>query len=83
VAAPELRLDHGEIAKLLKTAFNAEVDALAAHIAEQAGEDAVVDAYTTDRHAAGVSVPSWQQARDGALSKACAKAGVEFVAKAD
>ena len=79
--AVELRLDHAEIGRLLKTAFNDEVDALAAHIAAQAGEDAVTEHYTTDRGAASVSVPSWQQAKDGRLTKACSKAGVQFVAK--
>lgn len=79
--AMEFRLNRKEIARILKEEFNEEVDALAAKIAAEAGGDAEVEHYTTDRGAASVAVPTYQQAKDGRLTKACSKAGVEFKAK--
>jgi hypothetical protein len=57
------------------------INALARQIAAQAGADAEVDEYTTDRAAAAVSVPAEQQAKDGALTRAASAAGLEVRAK--
>lgn len=40
-------------------------------------EDVEVGEYTTDRNAASVSVPAEAQARDGALTRAAARVGLE------
>lgn len=79
---PELRLDRKAVGALLKSgAFAPAVNALANAIAENAGDDAEVEQYTTDRNAAAVKVPAWRQAKDGALTKAASAAGVQVVQK--
>lgn len=73
-----LRLDHGAIARLLTSReFAAVVKDAADRVAAEAGEDATVSEYTTDRSAASVWVPAEQQARDGVLTRAAAAAGLE------
>lgn len=64
-------------AEVLKQLAAAEVNALARKVAAEAGEDADVDEYTTDRAAASVSVPAEQQAKDGVLTRAATTAGLE------
>lgn len=53
------------------------VNALARQVGGNAGDDAEVDDYTTDRAAAAVTVPADQQAKDGVLTRAAAAAGLD------
>ncbi|WP_433658039.1 hypothetical protein ACQPW1_39715 [Nocardia sp. CA-128927] len=69
-------LNHGEVGRLLRTAFGEDVAALARRLAAQAGKGARVHLYTTDRQAASVSVPAYRQAKHGALTKAAAAVGL-------
>lgn len=62
-----------EVAGLINTEINA--------IADDIGDDAEVDEYTTDRAAGAVSVPPALQASDGALTRAAAKRGLEVKPK--
>lgn len=64
-------------AEVLKVLAAQQINAIAKQIAAQAGPDAEVDEYTTDRAAAAVRVPADQQAKDGALTRAAAAAGLE------
>lgn len=64
-------------AEVLKELAAQQINAIAKQIAAQAGPDAEVDEYTTDRAAAAVRVPADQQAKDGALTRAAAAAGLE------
>lgn len=64
-------------AEVLKELAAQQINAIAQQIAAQAGPDAEVDEYTTDRAAAAVRVPAEQQAKDGALTRAAAAAGLE------
>ncbi|AHH16584.1 hypothetical protein NONO_c17840 [Nocardia nova SH22a] len=78
----EIKLNQKNIGKLLKSAqFAAAVNRAADAIAAEIGEDAKVYRYTTDRKAAAVGVPGELQARDGALTRAAAKVGLEVRAK--
>lgn len=82
MASPaKVRLNHATAAKLLRTAFTIGTNALADRIADEIGEDAFVEHYTTDRGAAAVIVPSELQASDGALTRAAAALGLEVKAK--
>lgn len=78
---PKVHLNTANVGRMLTTRFRGPVNALAHAIAEQAGEDAEVDEYTTDRSAAGVSVPTHRQTVDGALTRAAAALGLEVKAK--
>ncbi|MGA5467173.1 hypothetical protein [Mycobacterium sp. NPDC050041] len=64
-------------AEVLKRTAAAAIANLAQEVAKNAGPDAKVSLYTTDRAAASVSVPAEQQARDGVLTRAAAAAGLE------
>ncbi|MDB2211829.1 hypothetical protein [Mycobacteroides abscessus] len=64
-------------AEVLKELAAQQINAIAKQIAAQAGPEAEVDEYTTDRAAAAVRVPADQQAKDGALTRAAAAAGLE------
>lgn len=66
---------------VLKQLAAPHINALARQVASNAGEDADVAEYTTDRAAASVRVPAEQQARDGVLTRAAAAAGLEVRAK--
>lgn len=81
------RLDHGGIAELLRSApVAAAVRNLAEEVAgnvrsQKPGAEVVVDAYTTDRAAASVTIRDvrgrvWQ-VRDGVLTRAASGAGLE------
>ena len=70
-------LNHKGAAEILKNLAADEINALARKIGNQAGEDAIVDTYTTDRAAASVSVPAEQQAKDNMLTRAAAAAGLK------
>jgi len=76
VANVRIRLDHKGIAELLKSQpFAAAVNEAAQAVAVRCGGE--VDSYTTDRAAAAVRVKADRQARDGALTRAAAAAGLE------
>jgi hypothetical protein len=82
MASPvRVHINHATAARLLRTRFAAQTNALAHAIAEQIGEDAFVHEYTTDRSAAAVLVPTPVQAREGALTRAAAALGLEVKAK--
>ncbi len=70
-------LDREGGAEVLKEMSAAAIAELAAQVADQVGEGAVVKTYTTDRAAASVKVPAEMQAKDGVLTKAAAAAGLE------
>lgn len=53
------------------------INAIAESIGAQAGDDAQVEPYTTDRAAASVTVPAHQQAKDGVLTRAASASGLE------
>lgn len=78
----DIKLHNKNIGKVLKSADIAGlVNQVARKVAEQAGPDADVDEYTTDRGAASVAVPAERQAIDGALTRAVAAAGLKVVQK--
>lgn len=77
MAAPKFKLNIKGGEEVLKQLAAPHINAFARRVAEQAGDDADVDEYTTDRAAASVSVPAYQQAKDGVLSRAAAAAGLE------
>jgi hypothetical protein len=65
-------LDKAVVGDIMKHDPNliAAVDAAARKVLPDAGPNAQVHYYTTDRHVAGISVPAIEQARDGRLTKA-------------
>lgn len=71
------KLDRKGGAEVLKQLAAPHINALARKIAGQASDDAEVQEYTTDRAAATVSVPAYQQAKDGVLTRAASAAGLE------
>lgn len=71
------KLNRAGGAEVLKELAAQHVNALAREVADRAGDEAVVEEYTTDRAAATVSVPAVQQAKDGVLSRAAGAAGLE------
>jgi hypothetical protein len=81
MASSSFRLNRKGGAEVLKQLAAPHINALARQIASQAGDDAEVDEYTTDRAAAAVSVPAHQQATDGVLTRAAAAAGLEVRSK--
>lgn len=82
MARKGVRLNRKGGAKLLKSPeFKTRIDAVANGIAQDIGEGASVESYTTDRGAAAVSVPADMQARDGALTRAAASAGLDVRTK--
>lgn len=64
-------------AEVLKTLSADDINVLVRQVAANAGPDAEVEEYTTDRAAASVSVPADQQAKDGVLTRAAAAAGLD------
>jgi hypothetical protein len=64
-------------AEVLKVLARDAIDDLARKVADQAGDGAVMDTYTTDRAVAAVSVPNAAQAKDGVLTRAASAAGLE------
>lgn len=81
MASSSFKLNRAGGAEVLKQLAADAVNDLAQQVAASAGPDAEVSKYTTDRAAAAVSVPAEQQARDGALTRAAAAAGLEVRAK--
>lgn len=75
------KLNRAGGAEVLKQLAAPAINALARQIAAQAGADAEVTEYTTDRAAASVAVPAEQQAKDGVLTRAAAAAGLEVRTK--
>jgi hypothetical protein len=74
-------IDHEGADEVLKKLAAPHIHALTRQIASAAGDDAVVDDYTTDRAAGSVSVPAEQQAKHGVLTRAAAAAGLEVHSK--
>lgn len=82
MADVKIKLNRKAVGALLKSAqFAAAVNRAAEEIADEIGDDAKVYYYTTDRKAAAVGVPGERQARDGALTRGAAAAGLEVQAK--
>ena len=81
MAASNFKLNRAGGAEVLKQLAAGAVNAVAAQVAAQAGPDAELSEYTTDRAVASVSVPAEQQAVDGVLTKAAGAAGLEVRAK--
>lgn len=78
----KLKLNNRALGGVLKSAsFRARMNAAAASIAGSAGDDAKIESYTTDRASAAVKVPAAAQARDGALTRAAASAGLQVRAR--
>jgi len=74
----DFRLNFKGGAEVLRSEWiTAQVNAVAHSVADDIGDEADVDEYTTDRSAASVSVPAALQATDGALTRAAAKLGLE------
>lgn len=79
--APIFKLNYKGGGEVLKQLAAPHINAIARQVADQIGEDATVEEYTTDRAAASVAVPAERQAKDGALTRAAAAAGLEVRAK--
>jgi hypothetical protein len=77
MADPGFKLDRKGGAEVLREMVADQINELAKHIAAQAGPDAEVETYATDRAAASVRVPADQQAKDGVLTRAAAAAGLD------
>lgn len=80
----KFKLDRKGGAEVLKKLAADEIRALANEVTENAGgeDDAAwVHHSTTDRATASVTVPAARQAKDGALTRAAAVAGLEVRAK--
>ena len=54
-----------------------EIERLTKQVEAGAGEDATSRVFTTDRAHGQVQVPAYRQARDGALTRGAAAAGLE------
>ena len=82
-STPRVRLHNANIGKMLRDSnrFAPLVNAVAQTVADQIGDDAFVEHYTTDRNAAAVVGPAELQARDGALTRAAAALGLEVRTK--
>lgn len=65
-------------AEVLKVMAAETIYALADLAGANAGEDAKVSKFVTDRAHASVSVPAEQQAKDGVLTRAFSEAGIEI-----
>lgn len=79
---PKVRLNRKTVSKMAKgKAVYGMVTDAARLVADKVEGDAYVSRYTTDRRAASVTVPAEDQARDGALTRACAAVGLPFKAK--
>lgn len=74
-------LNSAGAAEVLKTIAAQHIRDVAEQVGAAAGDDAIVDTYTTDRAAASISVPAEQQAKDGVLTRAAAAAGLEVKLK--
>lgn len=81
MATSKFRLNRKGGEQVLKQVAAPAIHALAQQIAAQAGPDAEVEFYTTDRAAAAIKVPAEQQAKDGVLTRAASAAGLEVRAK--
>jgi hypothetical protein len=75
--AGKFKLNRATVGQIMKTdpALAAAVDGVAADLRGDAGPNATVDTYTTDRHVAGIVVRAIDQARNGALSRAVGRRG--------
>lgn len=74
---PKVKINRKAVGALLKgKGVAALCTGTARRIAAAVDGDAYVSTYTTDRRAAGVTVPAEDQARDGALTRAAAAVGL-------
>lgn len=75
---PKFVLDTAVVSQIMKTdpGLIAAVDAAAVQVLPDAGPNAKVHYYTTDRHVAGITVPAIDQAKHGHLTKALGINGV-------
>lgn len=83
MARTRIVLLHKDIRRLLQSeAFATPINDLAYAMAADIDDDSiVVSEYTTDRAAAAVAAPGSMQAKDGVLTRAAAKVGLEVRAK--
>jgi hypothetical protein len=81
MARTGFRLNYAGGKEVLNQLAAPHINAIAEKIGAQAGDDAEVEPYTTDRAAASVTVPAHQQAKDGVLTRAASAAGLEVRAK--
>lgn len=82
MANPRVELNRAGVSAILKSdgvraMTNAAARRLAAAITGVDEDDIDIGEYTTDRGASSVSVPAEAQARDGALTRAAARIGLE------
>lgn len=70
--AGKFTLDKAAVGDIMKhdPGLIAAIDAAAAQLLPDAGPNATIDYYTTDRHVAGITVPAIDQAKHGHLTKA-------------
>lgn len=79
---PKVSINRKTVAKLARGKGIYDLVNLATEaLANAVDGDAFTSRYSTDRRAGGVTVPSEDQARDGSLTRACAKVGLTFKAK--
>lgn len=79
---PSFKLNYKGVGEVLKSPEVAMImNEVAEAVGEEAGPDAEVRGYTTDRNAASVSVPAEQQAADGLLTRAAAACGLQVRAE--
>ncbi|MGW5377442.1 hypothetical protein ACWESM_18550 [Nocardia sp. NPDC003999] len=86
MARVKVTLNRPEVGVLLKTAFTPELTAVAGAVVAAAawrGRHRYVRLrwHVTDRQVAEISVPSWRQARYGALTRGAAAAGLRVRGK--
>lgn len=73
------QLDRAGGAEVLKIIVSEEVGALASQVSAAAGPDSVIETKTSGtRFVATVKVPAAAQAKDGVLSRAAAKVGLDI-----
>lgn len=70
-------LDYEGGREILTVHARPAIERLTAEVAAGAGEDAESSVFTTDRAHGEVRVPAYRQARDGALTRGAAAAGLE------
>lgn len=71
------KLDEKGGAEILKHAAAAEISRLTKAVESGAGPGATSEVITTDRAHGVVRVPAYKQAKDGALTRGAAAAGLE------
>ncbi|OZC50521.1 hypothetical protein [Rhodococcoides fascians] len=82
MATPRVQLNRAVVGEILKwpsvaALVNQTARSIAGAIEDVDEDDIEVQEYSTDRSAASVWVPAEAQARDGALTRAAARVGLE------